>query len=53
MAPFLMTALVGIGVKIATDLFMSGVKQIMKPTGAATSADAIPARRAVGATTSR
>jgi hypothetical protein len=31
MAPFLVTALIGVGVKIATDLFTSGVKKIVAP----------------------
>jgi hypothetical protein len=31
MAPLLISALVGIGVKIATDLFMSGAKKVMRP----------------------
>jgi hypothetical protein len=33
MAPLLISALVGIGVKIATDLFMAGVKEVGKPGG--------------------
>jgi hypothetical protein len=33
MAPLLVSALVGLGVKLATDLFMSGAKQIFKPGG--------------------
>ena len=37
MAPLLVSALVGIGVKIATDLLMSGAKQIFKASGATTS----------------
>ena len=31
MVPLLISALVGIGVKVATDLFMSGAKKVMKP----------------------
>ena len=31
MVPLLVSALVGIGVKIATDLFMSGAKKAMRP----------------------
>jgi hypothetical protein len=37
MAPLLVSALVGIGVKIATDLVMSGAKQFFKSSGPATS----------------
>jgi hypothetical protein len=33
MAPLLISALVGIGVKIATDLFMAGAKEVVKPGG--------------------
>ncbi len=36
MAPLIVSALVGIGVKIATDLFMSGAKEVVKPGGSAT-----------------
>ncbi len=35
MAPLIVSALVGIGVKIVTDLFMSGAKEVMKPNGTA------------------
>ena len=37
MAPLLVSALVGVGVKIVTDLFMSGAKQVMKSSGAGAS----------------
>jgi hypothetical protein len=37
MAPLLVSALVGIGVKIATDLFMSGAKQVFRQSTPATS----------------
>ena len=37
MIPLLVSALVGIGVKIATDLLMSGAKEVMKPSGSASS----------------
>src|SRR5262245_34413467 len=37
MAPLLLSALVGFGVKIATDLVMSGAKQVFKSSGAPTS----------------
>jgi hypothetical protein len=36
MAPLLLSALVGFGVKIASDLVMSGAKQIFKGSGAPT-----------------
>ena len=31
MAPLLVSALIGVGVKLATDLLMSGAKEIFKP----------------------
>jgi hypothetical protein len=37
MAPLIVSALVGFGVKIATDLVMGGAKQIFKSKGAPTS----------------
>jgi hypothetical protein len=37
MAPLLVSLLVGIGVKIATDLFMAGAKEVVKPGGPTTS----------------
>jgi hypothetical protein len=37
MGPLLVSALVGLGVKIASDLMMAGAKQIFKPGGSATS----------------
>ena len=37
MAPLLVTALVGVGVKLATDFLMSGAKDLFKSSGAATS----------------
>jgi hypothetical protein len=51
MAPLIVSALVGIGVKIVTDLFMSGAKEVMKPNGpAATFAATLDkARSATGA----
>lgn len=36
MAPLLLSALVGFGVKIASDLLMSGAKQVFKSNGAPT-----------------
>lgn len=33
MAPLLVSALVSIGMKIATDLFMAGAKDVFKPSG--------------------
>ena len=51
MAPLLLSALVGIGVKIATDLVTSGAKQFFKSGGPATSFAATldKARGATGA----
>jgi hypothetical protein len=37
MAPLLVSALVSIGMKIATDLFMAGAKEVVKPGGPAAS----------------
>ena len=37
MAPLLVSALVGIGVKIATDVVMAGAKHLFKSSGAAAS----------------
>jgi hypothetical protein len=37
MAPLIVTALVGIGVKIATDLLMAGAKDVMRPSASVTS----------------
>jgi len=53
MAPLIVSALVGIGVKIATDLFMSGAKKIMRqepstPPAGATFANSLD--KAAGAT---
>ena len=51
MVPLLVSALVGIGVKIATDLFMSGAKKVMKPDAPGSSfANTLDTARSVGAT---
>ena len=34
MAPLLVTALIGVGAKLATDLLMAGAKEFFKPSGA-------------------
>jgi hypothetical protein len=51
MAPLLVTALVGIGVKLATDLLMSGAKEMFKSNDAtSTFAAALDKARTPGAT---
>ena len=51
MAPLLVTALVGVGVKVATDLLMAGAKEIFKTSGATSFASALDkARTPVGPT---
>lgn len=50
MAPLLVTALVGVGVKIATDLLMSGAKEWFKPAGSTFASTLDKARTAVGPT---